>query len=153
MRAMLPIVLLLAVRFCVFQAHAQDAHQAKEWHCVRQGFAETSDGNVSVVPCTAALPQGENLTPDDELIVAKLETIRYNATTFKMLKKENPQKWSSDYPESTDLENSISVGFGEKVGQICKKHPNIVLAPLFPDQNSAAITLYSCKNIATVSEK
>jgi hypothetical protein len=45
------------------------------------------------------------------------------------------------------------MGFGQNVAQLCQKHPNIVLAPLFPDLTSGTTTLYGYKNIVAAPEK
>jgi hypothetical protein len=52
-----------------------------------------------------------------------------------------------------ELMDGIRMGFGQLVGQLCQKHPNIVLAPLFPDLTSGTTTLYGCKNIIAAPEK
>ena len=46
------------------------------------GFAETTDGDVVVLQCVAALPKNEKLDAEDEDILGKLERIRWNAQTF-----------------------------------------------------------------------
>ncbi len=111
-------------------------HQARDWHCVRQPFAETADGNVAFLQCVAALPRDDRLDAEDEDTLSKLERIRYSART-----------------KDKEMMATIRMGFGQKVGQLCQKHPNIVLAPLFPDLTSGTTTLYGCKNIITAPEK
>jgi len=110
-------------------------HQAKNWHCVREPMVEDVDGNVLALQCEAALPKGEKLDAEDEDTLSKLARIRFNANT-----------------RDKQLTDAVRMGFGQAVGQICQKHPNIVLAPLFPDLTTAKPTLYGCKNIIAAPE-
>jgi len=99
-------------------------------------MVEDADGNVQTLQCEAALPKGEKLDAEDEDTLSKLARIRFNTVG-------NDKK----------LTDAIRMGFGQTVGQICQKHPNIVLAPLFPDLTTAKPILYGCKNIITAPEK
>ncbi len=100
----------------------------------------------------AALPKDQKLDPQDEETLTQLEIIRYNALTFKQLEQEDPKHWSSADPKGAEMKNSLRMGFGQKVGQLCQKHPDIVLAPLFPDSNAGKTTLYGCANIIAAPE-
>ena len=132
---LIPVTLLLVP----LGTHAQQPQQAKDWHCVRQPFVETTDGNVQFLQCVAALPKGEVLDAEDEGILTKMEIIRYNAQTLT--------------GKDQEMMDSIWMGFGQKVGQVCQKHPNIVLAPLFPGLTSGMTTLYGCKNIIAAHKR
>ena len=125
------VIVLLATFAPKIQAQQ---HQARDWYCVRQSFAETTDGDVVVLQCVAALPKNEKLKLDveDEDILGKLERIRWNAQTFT--------------GKGNEMIDAMRMGFGQRIGQLCQKHPNIVLAPLFPDLTSGTTTLYGCKN-------
>ena len=124
--------ILLIVLLATFTAKIQaQQHQARDWYCVRQAFAETTDGDVVVLQCVAALPKNDKLDAEDEDILGKLERIRWNAQTFT--------------GKGNKMVDAIRMGFGQKVGQLCQKHPNIVLAPLFPNLTSGTTTLYECK--------
>lgn len=103
--------------------------------------------------CVAALPKGEKLEAEDEEILAQLEIIRHNAVTLKQIAQESPKNWSPDTGKGKETADSMGMGFGQKVGQLCRKHPNIVLAPLFPELTTGTITLYGCKNIIAAPEK
>ena len=160
MRMFLPIVMLATFSPAV---RAQQ-HQAREWHCVKQPFAETPEGNVVALGCAAALPKGENLDSNDDNILAKLQIIRHNALELTANSQderanaivkgvENPKHWDLDTGKGKEIMNAIRMGFGQTVGQLCQKHPNIVLAPLFPGLASGTSTLYGCKNITTAPEK
>jgi hypothetical protein len=129
MRKILIIVLLATV---APEIQAQQ-HQTRDWYCVRQSFAETTDGDVVVLQCVAALPKNDKLDAEDEDILGKLERIRWNAQTLT--------------GKGNEMMDAMRTGFGQKVGQLCQKHPNIVLAPLFPDLASGTTTLYGCKKI------
>ena len=122
------------------KAQAQQ-HHPQNWYCVRQPWAETTDGNVVVRQCVAAVPKDDKLDADDEDILTKLDVIRYNAKTFHHLGQSGDE----------ETMNAIRMGFGQMVGQLCQKHPKIVLAPLL--LTSATTTLYSCKNIIAAPEK
>ena len=101
-------------------ARAQQ-HQPREWHCVRQVFIETNNGDVVALQCLAALPKDGQLDAEDEDLLTKLEIARSNARTFRQLEKEDPK--------GLGMTNSLRMGFGQKVGQLCQKHPDVVLAP------------------------
>lgn len=114
--------------------------------------------------CLAALPKDERLDTADEDLLTKLEIIRHNARTFTSLSqqeqstaiannRENPKHWDLSTGKGKELIDSLRMGFGQKVGQLCQKRPNIALAPLFPDLASSTPTLYGCKNIITAPEK
>jgi hypothetical protein len=122
------LIILLATLAPKIQAQQ---HQTRDWYCVRQSFAETTDGDVVVLQCVAALPKNDKLVAEDEDILGKLERIRWNAQTFA--------------GKGNEMMDAMRTGFGQKVGQLCQKHPNIVLAPLFPDLTSGTTTLYGCK--------
>jgi hypothetical protein len=122
------LIILLATLAPKIQAQQ---HQTRDWYCVRQSFAETTDGDVVVLQCVAALPKNDKLDAEDEDILGKLERIRWNAQTFA--------------GKGNEMTDAMRTGFGQKVGQLCQKHPNIVLAPLFPDLTSGTTTLYGCK--------
>lgn len=130
------VIVLLAIFAPKIQAQQ---HQARDWNCVRQPFAESTDGDVVVLQCAAALPKTEKLDAEDEDTLGKLERIRWNAQTFTDKGKE--------------MTDATRMGFSQKVGQLCQKHPNIVLAPLFPDLTSGTTTLYACKNVLAVRSK
>ena len=135
MRKILVIVLL-----ATFAPKIQgQQHQTRDWYCVRQSFAETTDGDVVVLQCVAALPKNEKLDAEDEDILGKLERIRWNAQTFT--------------GKGNELMDAMRMGFSQRVGQLCQKHPNIVLVPLFPDLTSGTTTLYGCKNIIAAPER
>jgi hypothetical protein len=106
-----------------------------------------------VMPCAAALPLDDKLDAEDEDILTKLEIIRYNAATFKQLAQESPKKWSLDTGKGKELMDAMRMGFGQKVGQLWQKHPDVVLASLFPDSTTGTTTLYGCKNIVAAPEK
>lgn len=137
---------LLAISLTIFprplRTEPQEAQQAREWRCLRQPLVETTDGNVLAMHCVAALPKSDKLDTEDEGILAKLEIIRYNAQTLVLGKGDGKEAM-----------NAVRMGFGQKVGQICEKHPNIVLAALFTDSTSVTTTLYGCKNIAAAPER
>jgi hypothetical protein len=139
-------------------------HQARNWYCVRQPFVETTDGDVVALQCVAALPQGQKLDAEDEDLLTKLEVDRWNVRTFTSASQqersgamtkgvENPKHWDLDTGKGKELIDGLRMGFGQNVGQLCQKHPNIVLAPLFPDLISGTTTLYGCKNIIAAPEK
>jgi hypothetical protein len=142
LRATIFLTLLVAIAFSPLRMLAQQSKQAKDWRCVRQAFLETSDGDVVVMQCLAALPKDEKLDAEDSDLITRLEIIRANAQTF-----------SSPTANRRDLIDTLRMGFGQTVGQICQKHPNIVLAPLFLTMGSASTKLYGCKNIITAPEK
>jgi hypothetical protein len=137
----------------VNSTQAQTQHQARDWHCVRQHFLETTDGDVLVLQCVAALPKDEKLDAEDEDTLTKLEVARYNAMTFKQAEQENPKNWPLHTGKGKELMDGIRMGFGQQIGQLCQKHPNIVLAPFSPDLTSGTTTLCGCKNIITAPEK
>jgi hypothetical protein len=122
------VIVLLATFALKMQAQQ---HQTRDWYCVRQAFAETTDGDVGVLQCVAALPKNEKLDVEDEDTLGKLERIRWNARTFT--------------GKGNEMIDAMRMGFGQRIGQLCQKHPNIVLAPLFPDLTSGTTTLYGCK--------
>lgn len=144
------IIVLLAT--FVPKVQAQE-HRARDWHCVRQPFAETTDGDVVALQCVAALPKGELLDAEDESILTNLEIVRHNALTLKQLGHEDPKHWDLETGKGKEMMNALRMGFGQKVGQLCQKHSNIVLAPLFSDLTSSTTTLYGCKNIIAAPEK
>lgn len=148
MRGILVIVLLATLAPTI---QAQQ-HQARDWHCVRQHFVETTDGDVLVLQCVAALPKDEKLDTEDEDTLTKLEIIRHNATTLRQLGQESPKNWPMDTVKGKEMMDALRMGFGQKVGQLCQK-PNIVLAPFSPDLTSGTTTLYGCKNIIAAPEK
>jgi len=137
------VVVVLIANFAP-TARAQQ-HQPREWHCVRQVFIETNDGDVVALQCLAALPKDEKLDAEDEDLLTTLEIARSNAKTFRQLEKQDPK--------DVGMTNSLRMGFGQKVVQLCQKRPDVVLAPLFPDLTSGTTTLYGCKNIIAASEK
>jgi hypothetical protein len=145
------LVVVLLANFSSM-ARAQQ-HQPREWHCVRQVFIETNDGDVVVLQCLAALPKDEQLDAEDEDILTTLEVARLNAKTFRQLEKEDPKHGRTDDLKGVGMTNGLRMGFGQKVGQLCQKHANVVLAPLFPDLTSGTTTLYGCKNIIAAPEK
>lgn len=157
--------LLIIVLLATFAPRVQaQEHRARDWHCVRQPFAETTDGDVVALQCVAALPKEEKLDAEDEDTLSKLERIRYSAQTFTSLSerernnaiindRENPKHWDLETGKGKEMMNALRMGFGQKVGQLCQKHLNIVLAPLFPDLTSGTTTLYGCKNIIAAPEK
>jgi len=52
--------ILLIVLLATFTAKIQaQQHQARDWYCVRQAFAETTDGDVVVLQCVAALRRND----------------------------------------------------------------------------------------------
>jgi hypothetical protein len=128
-------------------------HQPRDWYCVRQPFLETTNGDVVVLQCVAALPKGETLDADDDGTLTKLEVDRQNVRTFREAGTKDPKNWPPDDPSFIELVKSQRMGFGQRVGLLCQKHPNIVLAPLFPDLTSGTATLYGCKNIIAAPEK
>ena len=146
---LMPVVVLLAVLSPTVRAQ----HQPRNWYCIRQPFLETNDGDVVVLECVAALPKDEKLDADDDDILTKLEVDRQNARTFREAGRKDPNHWSPNDPKFVELMNGLRMGFGQLVGQLCQKHPNIVLAPLFPDLSSGTTTLYGCKNIISAAEK
>jgi hypothetical protein len=95
----------------------------------------------------------KKVDPQDNEILTRLEIIRSNALTFRLLEQEDPKHWSSADPKGIEMKNSLRMGFGQSVGQLCQKHPDIVLASLFPDSGSSTITLYGCGNIIAAPEK
>ncbi len=113
----------------------------------------TTDGNVVVLPCIAALPKDEQLDAEDEETLTKLEVIRYNAMTYKQLERERSKNWSLETGKGKETMETIRMVFGQKVDQLCQKHPKIVLAPFFSDLTSGTTTLYGCKNITAAPEK
>lgn len=129
------LVVLVIAGFSFQRIQAQQ-HQTKNWHCVREPFVEDVEGNVLALQCEAALPNGENLDTEDEHTLSRLARIRFNA-------KDNDKQ----------ITDAVRMGFGQAVGQICQKHSNIVLAPLFPDLNTSKPILYGCKNIIAAPEK
>jgi hypothetical protein len=146
--------ILVVVLLSTFATRIQaQQHQAREWYCIREPFAETTDGDVIALHCVAAMPKNDKLDESDQDALTKLEMIRYNARTFKGLEKQSPEKWSLDTGKGKEIMDAIRMGFGQKVGQLCQKHPTIVLAPLFPDLTNATTTLYGCKNIIAAPEK
>jgi hypothetical protein len=98
-------------------ARAQQ-HQPREWHCVRQVFIEANDGDVVVLQCLAALPKDEKLDAEDEDLLTTLEIAQSNAKTFRQLEKEDAT--------GIGMTKSLRLGFGQKVGQLCQRHPNVV---------------------------
>ena len=106
-----------------------------------------------VLQCLAALPKDEQLDAEDEDILTTLEVARLNAKTFRQLEKEDPKHGRTDDLKGVGMTNGLRMGFGQKVGQLCQKHANVVLAPLFPDLTSGTTTLYGCKNIIAAPEK
>jgi hypothetical protein len=150
MRSFLAVALLATIAPSI---QAQQ-HQARDWHCVRQHYLETTDGDVIVLPCVAALPKEEKLDLEDEDILAKLELDRMNVIAFKTLERQDPKGSSLDTGKGKELMDGMRTGFGQIVGQLCQKHPNIVLAPLFRGGvPGAGTTLYGCKNIVAAPEK
>jgi hypothetical protein len=147
------LVFLVVVLLANFTPTARaQQHQPREWHCVRQVFIETNDGDVVPLQCLAALPKDEKLDAEDEDILTTLEVARLNAKTFRQLEKEDPKRGPTDDPNGIGR-NGLRIGFSQKVGQLCQKHPNVVLAPLFPDLTPGTTTLYGCKNITAAPEK
>jgi hypothetical protein len=144
------VIVLLATFAPNIKAQQQ---QARDWYCVRQHFVETTDGDILVLQCVAALPKDEKLDTEDEDTLTKLEISRHNAMTFRQLGQENPKNWPMDTGKGKEMMDALRMGFGQKVGQLCQKHPNIVLAPFFPDLTSGTTTLYGCKNIIAAPEK
>jgi len=139
MRTILTIIVLVA-----FAPKLElQQHPARQWYCVRQPFAETTDGDVIALKCTAALPKSDKLDAEDEDTLAKLEVTRWNAGLVNEPVLRSKTK---------EMKDSLRMGFGQKVGQICQKHPNIVLAPFAPDLTSSVATLYGCKNIIAAPE-
>jgi hypothetical protein len=131
--------ILLIILFATAAPNIQaQQHQARNWHCVRQPWVETTDGNVVVLRCVAALPKDEKLDADDEDTLTKLDIIRHDAEAFNQ-------------PEP-EMMNAIRMGFGQKVGQLCQKHTNIVLAPMLIKPSNTT-TLYGCKNIIAAPDK
>jgi hypothetical protein len=126
---------------------AQQQHWARDWYCVRQPFLETTDGDLIALECVAALPKGEKLDVGDEDILTELEVARHNAMTFRHLGQENPKNWPMDTGKGKEMMDALRMVFGQKVGQLCQKHSNVVLAPFSPDLTSGTTTLYGCKNI------
>jgi len=96
MRPRLLLVVLLASFAPASQAQQ---HQAGEWHCVRQVFIETTEGNVVVLQCLAALPKDEKLDAEDDDIIKTLDVARLNAKTFRQLEKEDPKHWPTNDPK------------------------------------------------------
>jgi hypothetical protein len=133
------LVIIALLSTCSPTIAAQTQHQARDWYCVRQPFAQTTEGNVVALQCVAALPKGEKLDDEDEDALGKLDRIRSNVQSFT--------------GKDQNMMDATRMGFGQKVGQICQRHPNIVLAPLFPDLTSGTTTLYGCKNIIAAPEK
>jgi hypothetical protein len=86
---------------------------------------------AGVGQCVAALLKNEKLDAEDEDILGKLERIRWNAQTFT--------------GKGNEMMDAVRMGFGQKVGQLCRKHPNIALALLFPDLTTGTTTLYGCE--------
>jgi hypothetical protein len=157
------LVVLVTAVLAPLKIQAQQ-HQARDWHCVRQPMVEDTDGNVLTLQCEAALPKGEKLDAEDEDTLSKLDRIRYNAQTFTSVAAneraneitkgdQSPKRWSLDTGKGQEMMDAVRMGFGQKVGQICQKHPDIVLAPLFPDLTTAKPMLYGCKNIIASPEK
>jgi hypothetical protein len=155
------VILLLATTASTVRAQQ---HQARDWYCVRQHFAETTAGDVLAMQCLAALPKDEKLDAEDEEMLTKLEVARWNARTFTsasedernsaiMNNRENPKRWSLESGKGKEMMDGLRMGFGQTVGRMCQKRPNIVLAPLFPDLTSGTTTLYGCKNIIVAPEK
>jgi hypothetical protein len=97
--------------------------------------------------CVATLPKEDRLDADDEDALTKLEIIRHTAMTFRQSEPESPGNSSLDTSKREKKSDATRMGFGQKVAQLCQKHSNIVLAPLFPDLTSGTTTLYGCKNI------
>ena len=141
------VIVLLAAFAPKIQAQQ---HQAKDWHCVRQHYLETTDGDVMVLPCVAALPKDEKLDAADQDILDTLEIDRMNVKSFKGLERQDPKRSSLDTGEGKEMMAALRMGFGQNVGQLCQKHPNIVLAP---DLTSGMTTLYGCENIIAAPEK
>jgi hypothetical protein len=72
--------ILLIILLATFAPKIQaQQHQTRDWYCIRQSFAETTDGDVVVLQCVAALPKNDKLDAEDEDILGKLERIRWNA--------------------------------------------------------------------------
>ncbi len=137
MKPILAILLFVAV---APRIQAQQ-HQPRDWYCVRQSWVETTDGNVVVGRCVAALPKVEKLDAADEDTLTKLDAIRHDANSFYQRERGD-----------IEMMNAIRMGFGKTIGQLCQKHPNIVLAPLLI-QSSDTTTLYGCKNIIAAPDK
>ena len=64
------VIVLLATFAPKIQAQQ---HQARDWYCVRQAFAETTDGDVVVLQCVAALPKNEKLDAGTRTFWANLK--------------------------------------------------------------------------------
>jgi hypothetical protein len=140
-----------ARRFCAKESSTTD--QARDWHCVRQHYLETTDRDVMVLPCVAARPKDEKLDAEEQDILDKLEIDRMNVMSFKGLERQDPKRSSLDTGKGKEMMDALRMGFGQNVGKLCQKHPNLVLAPLFPDLTSGNTTLYGCKNIIAAPEK
>ncbi len=136
MKTIMVIILFVAVA-----PKVQAQHQVRDWHCIRQLWVETSDGNVVVGQCVAALPNVEKLDAADEDTLTKLDAIRHDANSFNQRE-----------PGYREMMDAIRMSFGKTVGPLCQKHPGIVLAPLLI-QSSDTTTLYGCKNIIANPEK
>ena len=50
--------------------------------------------------------------------------------------KPAARSYTNDPKGGVGMTNGLRMGFGQKVGQLCQKHPNVELAPLFPDLTS-----------------
>ena len=147
-RIMLRALVLAAI--APFGVGAQQHQQAREWHCVKQPMVEDTNGNVLALNCEAALPKTEKMDAEDEDTLSKLARIRASAMNFKTLEEQDPKNSSAGHSKIIE---TIRMGFGQAVGQICQKHPSIVLAPLFPDSGTGTFVLYGCKNIFAAPEK
>src|SRR5208337_1995114 len=116
------------------------------FRCVSGGFALTTDGNLIVLPCLEALPVDDKLDATDESILNHLMITRANVNFFK--EDEEDVHPIGTFKEDEGMINAIRIGFGELVGKICTKHPQLKLAPLM-DAFSVGVTLYSCDNVVT----
>jgi hypothetical protein len=98
---------LVVALLASFTPAARAQHQPREWHCVRQIFIETNDGDVVALQCLAALPKDEQLDAEDEEILTALEIARSNAKTFRQLDKEEPMHWPADDPKGVSMTNGL----------------------------------------------
>jgi hypothetical protein len=101
---------------------------------VREVLLLTVEGNVDVLPCEAALPEGEQLSTGDADIIKDLQIARWNFADA-----EAHPKFKSGISLSAE-------GFLISVLDVCSRHPKIVILPV-----SGGNQLASCKNMPVIN--
>jgi hypothetical protein len=139
--------ILIALSLCLSAAAQKKVPELPKYHCVYPPIASICANstcnpakyNVLVLPCQAALLDGESLNEKDSETLFRMSIIRDNMLTFST---EDTIRGTSEWKPMLD---AIREGFGQKVGEICSRHGKIMLAPL--SSTDSGNTLYSCDNV------